>query len=393
MIELEGVALFRGLSPQEFAEVRKVAQERRFTDPSPNRPAGESHTVRTVLPEGPARSFSTLAIIFQEGDDGDGLYVIKDGSVQIAHVQAGEIRYIFCTLKSGDVFGEMAVIEDHPRSATALAADGALLYFIPRTEMRRLLQQYPILAFNLLQMVSQRLRDLDELHLRERVQSESLALIGRFALGIVHDLKNPLSIIELCAEIFDMPNIDPEIKAQTHTRIRKQVDRISTMVSDILIYTENKRHETTLQPTQFNTFLEELLPDLKAEVELRSAVVELKGTIPDIIVKLDARRLSRVFYNLLHNAADFMPDGGTIHIRCHQTGQEIQTEVEDTGPGIAPEIADKLFQPFSTYGKTHGSGLGLSICKRIVEDHGGRIWIRNEPGRGAIFCFALPLAK
>ena len=108
---------------------------------------------------------------------------------------------------------------------------------------------------------------------------------------------------------------------------------------------------------------------------------------------LDARRLSRVFYNLCSNAMDFMPNGGKIFLRFQADENEIVTEIEDTGPGIAPEVADRLFQNFVTFGKSHGTGLGLSICKKIVEDHGGRIWVRNEPGHGAIFCFALPLAK
>jgi signal transduction histidine kinase len=103
--------------------------------------------------------------------------------------------------------------------------------------------------------------------------------------------------------------------------------------------------------------------------------------------------LSRVFYNLVNNATDVMLGGGKIFMRFNCDESEIVTEIEDTGPGIAPEIAEKLFQPFATHGKAHGTGLGLSICKKIVEDHGGRIWVRNEPGHGAIFCFALPLAK
>ncbi len=107
----------------------------------------------------------------------------------------------------------------------------------------------------------------------------------------------------------------------------------------------------------------------------------------------DPRRLRRVFYNLVHNATDVMPNGGKIFLRFNADEKEIVTEIEDTGPGIAPEIADKLFQPFATHGKSHGTGLGLSICKKIIEDHKGRIWTRSEPKRGAIFCFSLPLAK
>jgi signal transduction histidine kinase len=103
--------------------------------------------------------------------------------------------------------------------------------------------------------------------------------------------------------------------------------------------------------------------------------------------------LSRVFHNLVHNATDVMPGGGTVLLRFQTDEKEIITEIEDTGPGIAPEIAGQLFQPFATHGKAYGTGLGLSICKKIIEDHGGKISARSEPGRGAIFRFTLPLAK
>jgi signal transduction histidine kinase len=90
------------------------------------------------------------------------------------------------------------------------------------------------------------------------------------------------------------------------------------------------------------------------------------------------------------NAADEMPDGGTIQLRFSATGGDIVTELADTGKGIAPEIVDTLFEPFATHGKTKGAGLGLSISRRIVEEHGGRIWARNGEGGGAVFAFALP---
>jgi len=88
-----------------------------------------------------------------------------------------------------------------------------------------------------------------------------------------------------------------------------------------------------------------------------------------------------------------MLNGGKIFLRFQTDEKEVITEVEDTGPGIAPEIADKLFQAFATFGKEHGTGLGLSICKKIVEDCQGRIGVRHEAGRGAIFYFTLPLVK
>jgi two-component system sensor kinase FixL len=100
-----------------------------------------------------------------------------------------------------------------------------------------------------------------------------------------------------------------------------------------------------------------------------------------------------VFYNLVFNATDAMTSGGKIFVRFRMTENDVITEIEDSGPGIAPEIADRLFDAFATYGKAHGTGLGLSICKKIVEDHHGRIWARNEPGRGAVFAFSLPIQQ
>jgi signal transduction histidine kinase len=86
-----------------------------------------------------------------------------------------------------------------------------------------------------------------------------------------------------------------------------------------------------------------------------------------------------------------MPGGGKILLRFRSDGTNVVTEIEDSGPGIAPEVVDSMFEAFVTHGKAHGTGLGLSICKRIVEDHQGHISARNEPGRGAIFAFTLPV--
>jgi signal transduction histidine kinase len=106
---------------------------------------------------------------------------------------------------------------------------------------------------------------------------------------------------------------------------------------------------------------------------------------------MDQKRLMHVFSNLLHNALDAMPGGGQITIGFELRPNEVVTEIEDTGPGIAEQILPRLFEAFATFGKAKGTGLGLSICKRIVEDHRGWITARNEPGRGAVFSFGLPL--
>jgi signal transduction histidine kinase len=118
----------------------------------------------------------------------------------------------------------------------------------------------------------------------------------------------------------------------------------------------------------------------------------VQNTPPTLSVPLDKKRLVHVYSNLLHNAVDVLLNSGEIRVRFEVNPREVITEVEDTGKGIAPEIANRLFDPFATFGKAKGSGLGLSICKKIVEDHGGWIRARNQPGSGAVFSFGLPLA-
>lgn len=366
MFDLSKAELFHGLDNRELSGLRAISRK---------------------MP------FATGSQVFREGDHGDGFYVIGSGSVQIAHIVGAEVRHVFSVFDAGETFGEMAVIEDAPRSATALADTDTELYFFPREEMRQLLQNSPGLAFNMLHMVSHRLREFNQRHLRELVQAESLALVGRFAQSIVHDLKNPLSIIGLSAETFEMPGISSEVRAQTQTRIRKQIIRINDLISDILIFTEGKHTGSGLAPADYRAFVLELLSSLRAEAELKAAHIEMPGAPPAVRVAFDARRLSRVFYNLVHNATDVMLNGGKIFLRFRAEKNGIVTEIEDTGPGIAPEIAGKLFQDFATFGKAHGTGLGLSICKKIVEDHGGKISARSETGRGAIFAFTLPLAE
>lgn len=115
--------------------------------------------------------------------------------------------------------------------------------------------------------------------------------------------------------------------------------------------------------------------------------------LPAVMVQVEPQRLSRLIYNLVNNAVEMMQPGGTVTIRARVEDGILINEVEDTGPGIAPEIAARLFEPFATHGKQNGTGLGLSICKKIVEDHEGKIFARSEPGRGATFVFTLPMSQ
>ncbi len=363
MATFETIPLFRHLNRAELQALRLITRERRFA-------AGQE--------------------IFREGAPGDGVYFVKDGLVEIS--AGANARRVFSRLGPGEIFGEMSVIEHRPRSATASAAQATEVYFLPRGEMLAFIKRSPALAFGLLQQISLRLREFNQLHLREVLEAERLAVVGNFARSIIHDLKNPLSMISLATENFSDPNLDPETRRLNQSRIQRQVQRINDLVTDILYFSEG-RSSADIRPADFRAFILELAAELEVDVAAKSIRLVLENEPPAGLFSFDARRLDRVFQNLVHNAKDFSDEGGTIFLRFKSGSGEILVEIEDTGPGIAPEIADKLFQPFATHGKAHGTGLGLSICKKIIEDHGGKIFARSEPGRGAIFGFTLPVAK
>ena len=363
MVPLESSKLFNGLSPGHIADLKRVTRELSF-------PAGD--------------------VIFREGDPGDGIYIVKEGRVQIGAVMGNGDRRALSLVGPGELFGEMAVLDNEPRSATALAEDDTTAYFIPRQELLQLLERIPQLSACLVREISRRLRDFNRQYIQEVLQSERLALVGRFARSIIHDLKNPLNIIGISAEMAGTEKATAETRAAAKQRIRNQVDRINNMVNEVLEFTRGTQTSVVLAATDYAAYVHQLVEDIRPELELKAVAVEFENEPPATRVRMNPQRLSRVFYNLLHNAADAMPEGGKIKLRFSQNEHEVVTEIEDTGKGIPSEIADKLFQAFATYGKAHGTGLGLSITKKIVEDHRGKIYTRSEPHRGAIFVFHLP---
>jgi signal transduction histidine kinase len=350
--------------------------------------AAELDLVRSsgVLREHPA-NFE----IFKEGDAGDGIYVVTDGQVQISALVGQDERRVLGKIGPGDFFGEMAVLDNEPRSATATTEVASKLVFIPRDKLMRMLEKSPRLAVRLVREFSLRMRDFNRRYIQEVLQAERLALVGRFARTIVHDFKNPLNIIGLSAELVSMEKATPEMRQTATARIRKQVDRLNDMISELLEFTRGSRSGVALGRANYAQFVRGIIAEVQPDIEPKGVKLVLRNEPPDLMLALDPKRLHHVFTNLIHNAVDAMPEGGEVFMSFETKAGEVVTEVEDTGPGIAPEILERLFEAFTTFGKAKGTGLGLSICKRIIEDHRGWIAARNGgEGKGAIFSFGLP---
>ena len=164
--------------------------------------------------------------------------------------------------------------------------------------------------------------------------------------------------------------------------------RIQELLQDLLDVGRGQAGE--INPHNLREPVDDVVASFAAAADAQS--VRINVDVPDSMeVPLDRHRIQRVFLNLLGNALEAMPEGGTIAISATNKSGSVVIDVRDTGPGIAPEIRDRLFQPFVTAGKATGLGLGLALSRQAVMDHGGDMWAHPANSRGACFSFRLPL--
>jgi signal transduction histidine kinase len=208
------------------------------------------------------------------------------------------------------------------------------------------------------------------------------------AVSIVHDLRNPLAAIHGSAEMLAREGLSPiQIR-----RLARNVYSASIRMRELLeeFLDQSKDCDLDKQPTHVGSLVECAVEAIATSAEFQC--VHVAQDVPrSLVVDLDRRRMQRVLVNLLANALEAMPDGGAIRIAAAANLDSVLMQVRDTGPGIAPEIRDRLFRPFVTAGKPRGTGLGLAIARQVVLDHGGEMWAESSP-RGACFSLRLPAA-
>lgn len=333
--------------------------------------------------------------VFSEGEPGDGIYVVHSGVVEIAARSVPGRQHRLAVMEPGDYFGEMAVFDGGPRSASATVLETALLTFIPADAVREVLSTAPLLAAALVRDASLRMRDFNQRFLQELLKAERLTLVERLAKTIVHDFRNPLNVIGIASDLAAEPDASLEARRNARDRIRRQVELLNRLMQELLDFTRATSTARVLPRVPYARFLRDVILELEPETQRRGIELVVDTQLPEVDIRLDGPRLMRVFLNLAQNAYDELArrTDGRLTVRFEVGESEVITRVADNGEGLPPEIADHLFEPFVTHGKAHGTGLGLAICDRIVGDHGGKIRVSNGPEGGAEFEFTLPIAR
>jgi signal transduction histidine kinase len=232
----------------------------------------------------------------------------------------------------------------------------------------------------------------NHLYQAELIASERMAALGTMAGMLAHDFRGPLTVIRGYAEMLAGPAATPEEVRQRAGFIVDAVDRLERMTAETLDFAR-EGGRLVRRSVVLSRFLEDLAEDVGREFP--GLTVRRHFTLaPQAAASLDADKILRVVGNIAANALDAMGGQGVFHIQASvepgPAGPLLRIGLADEGPGVPPDIRESLFQPFVTRGKKRGTGLGLAVARRFVEDHGGLIEL-EEGGPGARFRILLPI--
>jgi signal transduction histidine kinase len=225
---------------------------------------------------------------------------------------------------------------------------------------------------------------------QQLLESERLATIGRMASSISHDLRHSLAAVVANAEFLCESNLSSTQREELYAEVSAAVNQMTEMIESLL---EFSRTRESLRPSFGN-----LEKTLQYSIQVIKSHPEYQGVRIDLSCEgnpegwFDTRKMERVFHNLLLNACEAVPrQGGRIELSLRRLQDGVELRISDNGPGVAAEIRDQLFQPFVSHGKENGTGMGLTVVQKIVQDHGGDITVERSSAAGTVFRLVLPM--
>jgi signal transduction histidine kinase len=228
---------------------------------------------------------------------------------------------------------------------------------------------------------------------QQRIHFERLAAIGRMIGSVVHDFRSPLTALRGYAGMLTNLKLDDGERAAYGRYVIEECDRLDHLVSELLEFTRGGNFELEPASVPARPFIEAIATRLRAHYGSKGIRVELDlGHLEDDELFADKERLERAIWNVATNACQAIPDGGTVRIRADRRENSLALAIEDDGAGIPAEVRHRIFEPFFSFGKSEGVGLGMMIARKIAEDHGGSIAVESDEGRGTTVRFEIPMA-
>ncbi|MEJ0069467.1 MAG: ATP-binding protein [Pseudomonadota bacterium] len=240
------------------------------------------------------------------------------------------------------------------------------------------------IAFN---RMAARLEDLHSLEAQLR-RRDRLSALGEVAVGIAHEVRNPLGVISTSAELVKKRGELSPSDVKLLGYVIDEVRRINNLITEFLSFA--KPNPPMLVPLKPIDVIKRVAEFCEPELSRHGIALTIEDEAPGALIDGDQDQLYQVSLNLILNAIDAMADGGGLIIRLFRTGGQLMIAFRDTGPGVPPDLQERVFNPFFTT-KPNGTGLGLAKAYTILESHHGRIECSSPPGGGATFMLMLPL--
>lgn len=355
-------------------------------------------------------SFPPQTLVFREGDAPDRFYILLEGQVEIWKDFGTPYADILAVRGPGACFGEMSLIDELPRSATVLTTTTVRLVSLEKPFFRRVIEQNPPVALMIMKTVSQMVRVSNEAFqygLRQKnqmlekayedlkraqddlIRAERLSTLGKFASMIIHDLRNPLSIVKGYAEILSISAHNPERTAVMAAKLLAEAERLNRLVGELLDYSRGSIR-LNLGPVRLTELFQKLKDQFEDSLASRKILMEFANSVDEPLL-LDMDRIHRVFSNLIDNGKKAMRQGGVLRFGARIDGDWVVVSVSDTGEGMDEETRTRLFEPFFSASSSGGTGLGMLVVSNVIEAHQGSIHVESTLGSGTSIYLHLPL--
>ncbi len=349
-------------------------------------------------------------VIFYEGDAADRFYIVMEGEVEVWKDYDSPYADLLAVHGVNKLFGEMALVDDLPRSATVVTRTRTRLLYINEVEFQRLLKENSLVALAIIRSLSAMVRKSNQTFvedLRERnrqlqkaydelqaaqdelLRNERLTTLGKFSSMILHDIRNPISVIKAYADMLQLSSCDDSKDSKYVDKISFETERLNQLANELLDYS---RGEIRLDMgiVSIPDFFREICEFTDHRLSSKGVQVECSYDYDGQVI-MDHKRMLRVFTNLLENARKAMGRAGTCRVSAAREKDMVRFTVEDDGSGMSPEVLEHIFEPFYSSSPSGGTGLGMAIVKSVVEAHHGTIDIDSKEGEGTEVSIKLPL--
>ena len=353
------------------------------------------------------RSLQAGAVVVREEEAGQTFFVILDGQVEVTKRIDDQAWRVLRRHGPGEFFGEMALIETTPRTASVRTLVPSTLLEIDKDDFDAVLSQHPSMALIVMRKLTQRLRQTDQAAIEKlRQKNEELARANRdlveqerlrseFLTAIAHELRTPLTAANGYLSLISDGSIGPEQMSYAVSRAVRNVKRVVKLVNDILFLQEVDLILPEYQPISLAELIGQSVGGVRQQaiendVSIR---VQVDESLPPVMG--DPEWLRRAIDALLDNAIKFSPDGGEISIGADYYAGQVRVAISDQGVGIPADQMDRVFARFQRIRRVGphvfgGVGLGMPVVKQVVKQHGGTIEVQSEEAEGSTFILRLP---